>query len=92
MDNGKYNFCITINSKKVATFLEVSGNDLMMEPFEYRQGYRDLNSAVKRQVLTKYTNITFKIGVIYDLDFLHWIIDSAKETVDRKTIRFCLYD
>jgi phage tail-like protein len=72
------NFIVVINGvfddgqSVRASFAEVSGLDVMVEPIEYRNGSEDI-TVRKIPGLKKYTNIVLKRGIIGDLTLWNWV-------------------
>lgn len=79
-------------------FSEVSGFDLSVDVVEYREGDDLRNTPRKLPGLTKYGNITFKWGIVGDMDFLDWIFtvapsdQSPPTSIERKNITITLID
>lgn len=77
-------------------FSEVSGMSLNVDVVEYREGDDLRNTPRKLPGLTKYGNITFKWGVISDMEVIEWLLtvassDQAPPTgIERKNITVTL--
>ena len=81
-----YRFKVEVDSVMVAGFSEVSGFDATIDVIEYREGDAVVNTPRKQPGLVKYSNITFKRGVIDDIDFYTWIEEAFSGNLTRKTI------
>ena len=87
-----YRFKVEVDSVMVAGFSEVSGFDATIDVIEYREGDAVVNTPRKQPGLVKYSNITFKRGVIDDVDFYTWIEEAFSGNLTRKTIVVNLCD
>ncbi len=87
-----YRFKVEIDGVMVAGFNEISGFDATITVAEYREGDAAVNTPRKQPGLVKYTNITFKRGVIDENEFLPWVVDAFSGKLTRKTIVINLYD
>ena len=76
-----YRFKVEVDSVMVAGFSEVSGFDATIDVIEYREGDAVVNTPRKQPGLVKYSNITFKRGVIDDIDFYTWIEEAFSGTL-----------
>lgn len=91
-----FRYMVQIDGINRAGFSEVSGFDLNVDVVEYREGDDLRNTPRKLPGLTKYGNITFKWGVVADLEMMDWIYtvaasDSAPPTgIERKNITITL--
>ena len=74
-----------------AGFSEVSGLGVTIEPIEYRNGNEDI-TVRKLPGLKKFTNLTFKRGVVGDLAFWEWIRAAMNGQVQRADIVVRLLD
>jgi phage tail-like protein len=92
-----FRFRVEIEGITRAGFSEVSGFDLNVDVVEYREGDDLRNTPRKLPGLTKYGNITFKWGVVADMEMMDWIYsvaasDQAPPTgIQRKNITITLY-
>ncbi len=87
-----YRFKVEIEGVMVAGFNEVSGFDATIDVIEYREGDAAVNTPRKQPGLVKYSNITFKRGVIDENEFFPWVEESFSGNLTRKTIVINLYD
>jgi len=89
-----YRFKVEIGGVMVAGFNEVSGFDATFDVVEYREGDAADNTPRKQPGLVKYSNITFKRGVIDAVEFFTWIdeIDKGQITQERKTVTVQLFN
>ncbi len=75
-----YNFEVSIQTVATegkainASFSEVSGLEVAIDPIDYRTGSEE-NRVRKLQGMKKYTNITLKRGMTGDLEFWLWVVD-----------------
>ncbi|MGL4790222.1 MAG: phage tail protein [Anaerotignaceae bacterium] len=83
-----FRFKVEIGGVIVAGFNEVTGFDATFDIVEYREGDAADNTPRKQPGLVKYSNVTFKRGVIDAIEFFAWIdeIDKGTITNDRKNI------
>ena len=84
---GGYNFEVSIlglGSKDLvkASFSEVSGLEVALDPIDYRTGSEDIR-ARKLPGLKKFTNIVLKRGTTADVAFWNWILSGMKGAVER---------
>lgn len=79
-------FKIEIGGTQVAGFSEVSGFDATFDVIEYREGDASDNTPRKQPGLVKYSNITFKRGVVDGMEFYDWIKEIDEGKVERKTV------
>ena len=84
---GDFNFMIEVEGisggdEVAAGFSEVSGLGVTIEPIEYRNGNEDI-TVRKLPGLKKFTNLTFKRGVVGDLAFWEWIKSAMNGQVQR---------
>ena len=92
-----FRYRVEIDGITRAGFSEVSGFDLNVDVVEYREGDDLRNTPRKLPGLTKYGNITFKWGVVADMEMMDWIYsvaasDQAPPTgIQRKNITITLY-
>lgn len=87
-----YRFKVEIEGTMVAGFNEVTGFDATIDVIEYREGDATINTPRKQPGLVKYSNITFKRGVIDEIEFFSWVEESFSGNLTRKTIVINLYD
>lgn len=87
-----YRFKVEIEGTMVAGFNEVTGFDATIDVIEYREGDATINTPRKQPGLVKYSNITFKRGVIDEIEFFSWVEESFNGNLTRKTIVINLYD
>ena len=93
-----FRYTVEIDGIARGGFSEVSGFDLNVDVVEYREGDDLRNTPRKLPGLTKYGNITFKWGVVGDMEMLDWLYtvassDQAPPTgVERKNITVTLID
>lgn len=87
-----YRFKVEIEGVMVAGFNEVTGFDATIDVIEYREGDAPLNTPRKQPGLVKYSNITFKRGVIDETEFFTWIEEVYSGNLTRKTIVVNLHD
>lgn len=93
-----FRYVVEIDGISRGGFSEVSGFDLNVDVVEYREGDDLRNTPRKLPGLTKYGNITFKWGVVADLEMMEWIYsvaasDQAPPTgIERKNITITLID
>ncbi len=80
-----FRFKVEIEGTQVASFSEVTGFDATFDVIEYREG-DDTITPRKQPGLIKYSNITFKRGVVDGIDFFEWIDAINKGTIERKTV------
>jgi phage tail-like protein len=73
------------------SFAEVSGLDVAISPIEYRNGSEDI-TVRKIPGLKKFSNITFKRGVMGDLAFWTWIKSVLDGQVQRADGAITLLD
>lgn len=77
---GAYNFEVSVevqDGKSVkASFTEISGLELSVDPIEYRNGNDD-KTPRKFSGIRKYGNITLKRGITGDAEFWEWILEAA---------------
>ncbi len=71
------NFRFKVESKGtiIAGFSDVTGFDASYEVVEYREGNFPDITATKQPGIAKYSNITFKKGVIDAIDLFQWVED-----------------
>ena len=72
-----FRYVVSTNGIKRASFSEVSGMNLSVDPIEYREGNDLRNTPRKYPGLTKFGNVTLKWGVSDDNDFYDWIKNVA---------------
>lgn len=89
-----YRFKVEIGGVMVAGFSEVSGFDATIDVVEYREGDAVDPTPRKQPGLVKYTNISFKRGVIDAVEFFTWIdeINKGQISVERKVVTVQLYN
>ena len=93
-----FRYQVEIDGISRAGFSEVSGMSSSVDAVEYREGDDLRNTPRKLPGLTKYGNITFKWGVVGDMEMLDWLYtvassDQAPPTgVERKNITVTLID
>lgn len=68
-----FRYQVSVGGISRASFSEVSGMNLSVDPIEYREGNDLRNTPRKYPGLTKFGNITLKWGVSDDTDFFEWI-------------------
>jgi len=83
---GGYNFEVTVTipgadqKTASASFTEVSGLEVTVDPIEYRNGSEDITPR-KLPGLKKFTNITLKKGVSGHIEFWNWISGAMRGRV-----------
>lgn len=89
-----YRFKVEIGGVLVAGFSEVTGFDATFDIVEYREGDAVDNTVRKQPGLVKYSNITFKRGIIDSVEFFTWIeeINTGQIEPERKTVTIQLFD
>ncbi len=87
-----YRFKVEIEGTQVAGFSEVTGFDATFDVIEYREGDAADNTPRKQPGLVKYSNITFKRGVIDEKEFFDWITEIDEGKVERKTVTINLHN
>ena len=89
-----YRFKVEIDNVFVAGFSEVTGFDATIDVTEYREGDAKDNTVRKLPGLVKYSNITFKRGVVDAIEFFTWLneINQGKITPERKSVIVRLFD
>ncbi len=94
---GAYNFLVEVRdiaedgTDVRASFTEVSGLEVEVTPIEYRNGSEDITPR-KIPGLKKFTNLTLKRGIIGDIAFWNWILDSMRGQVNRRDMSIKLLD
>jgi phage tail-like protein len=92
-----YNFEVVVtgisdDGKSVrGSFSEVSGLETEVDAIEYRNG-SESNRVRKLTGLTKFTNITLKRGIIGDLTFWNWLVNTMQGNVQRTEVAIILLD
>jgi phage tail-like protein len=92
-----YNFEVVVNgisddgTSVKGSFSEVSGLDTEVEVIEYRTG-SERNRVRKLPGLTKTTNVTLKRGIIGDLTFWNWLVNTTQGNVQRTDVAIILLD
>ncbi len=84
-----FRFKIECDGVQNGGFSEVSGFDLSIDVIEYREG-GEPTTPRKLPGLTKYSNITFKAGVV-DQNLYTWIIECVGGTIERKDLTLNAY-
>lgn len=89
-----YRFKVEIGGVMVAGFSEVTGFDATFDVVEYREGDASDNTPRKQPGLVKYSNVTFKRGVIDAVEFFTWIdeIDKGQLPNERKVVTVQLFN
>jgi phage tail-like protein len=89
-----YRFKVEIGGTFVAGFSEVTGFDATFDVVEYREGDAADNTPRKQPGLVKYSNVTFKRGLIDAVEFFTWMdeIDKGQLTTERKVVTIQLFN
>jgi phage tail-like protein len=89
-----YRFKVEIGGTFVAGFSEVTGFDATFDVVEYREGDAADNTIRKQPGLVKYSNVTFKRGLIDAVEFFTWMdeIDKGQLTTERKVVTIQLFN
>jgi phage tail-like protein len=87
-----YKFKVEVGSEQIAGFSEVTGFDATFDVIEYREGDAAINTPRKQPGLIKYSNITFKRGVIDAIVFYTWISEVRAGTLTRKNVTINLHN
>lgn len=89
----EFHFQVTLGSKGVISFKEVSGLDMEFDVIEYRAGDSKVFSKVKMPGLKKSGDVTLKKGIfISDKNLWDWIGLVNMNTIQRETITISLLD
>ena len=72
-----FRYQVEVDAIERASFSEVSGMNLSVDPIEYREGNDLRNTPRKYPGLTKFGNVTLKWGVSDDMEFWTWITTTA---------------
>ena len=86
---GGYNFKVAVpgiapdGDTVQASFTEVSGLEISVDPIEYRNG-NDEKTPRKFSGIRKFTNITLKRGITGDIDFWKWLLEGANGKEDKR--------
>lgn len=95
---GAYNFLVQVtgvapNGQDVqASFTEVSGLTVDIQPIEYRAGNYPENHVIKETGLTKHSNLVLKRGITGHMDFWNWIKMSMNGQTQRAEGAIMLLD
>lgn len=89
-----YRFKVEIGGALVAGFSEVTGFDATFDVVEYREGDAMDNTPRKQPGLVKYSNVTFKRGIIDAVEFFTWMdeIDKGQLPTERKVVTVQLFN
>lgn len=89
-----YRFKVEIGGALVAGFSEVTGFDATFDVVEYREGDSADNTPRKQPGLVKYSNVTFKRGIIDAVEFFTWMdeIDKGQLPAERKVVTVQLFN
>ena len=88
----KFRFKVEIDEMEAFSCAEVSGTDASIDVIEYREGDFNILTPIKLPGLVKYSNITFKWGMIDSVEMHDWlttISDGTSET-PRRTVTITL--
>ena len=88
-----FNFYVeTPNSLLAAGFSEVTGMNGEIQVVEYREGNFKGQNTHKQPGLAKYGNVTFKKGVVLNLDFYKWFKSGVDGDITRINLSILLCD
>jgi phage tail-like protein len=76
-----FNFLVVIDGVSIGAFSEVTGLTAEGDAVAYREGSDKINSVRQLMGLRKYSNITFKHGII-STEFFDWYADVAAGNPD----------
>lgn len=90
----KFRFEVDLGTEMTGiAFQEVSGMDVENQIIEYRKSNSTLFSTEKMPGITKYGNITMKLGVfVNDNTFWKWYDEIKMNTIKRRTVLIKLLD
>jgi phage tail-like protein len=86
----KFHFIVEWGGMKIS-FTEVSGLDMEIEVFDYREGSSPEYSKMKMPGLQKFSNITMKRGTFAgDTDYFKWFNTVKMNTIERRNLTISL--